>query len=71
MEEIKRLFTIYHIKKQKRAVLTFIQRQNIRSGILSDTACQGLVLDTATSAFSGQAGERKEGHSSPTLSVCE
>ena len=61
-----------NIKKQKETVLTFIQRNNIRSTILlSDTAHQGLVLDTASSAYAGEAGEIPGGHSSSILSLCE
>ena len=61
-----------NIKKQKETVLTFIQRNNIRSTILlSDTAHQGLVLDTASSAYAGEAGEIPGGHSSSIVSLCE
>ena len=61
-----------NIKKQKETVLTFIQRNNIRPTILlSDTAYQGLVLDTASSAYAGEAGEMPGGHSSSIVSLCE
>ena len=54
-----------NITQQKQAVSTFMQLQNIRSTLLlSDTAYQGHILDTASSASTGEAGEARRTQSS-------
>ena len=54
-----------NITQQKQAVSTFMQLQNIRSTLLlSDTAYQGHILDTASSASPGEAGEARRTQSS-------
>ena len=47
--------------KQKEAVTEFMKRTKVRDSLLADSASQGIILDTSTSAGAGRAGSGNMG----------
>ena len=47
--------------KQKEAVTEFMERIKVRDSLLADSASQGIILDTSTSAGAGRAGSGNMG----------